>query len=184
MSTFKNLKPGQILSETSFYKVEKIVGSQAQFQAENGESVILNEGYINSFLTSGDNFSKEEAVTRTEMSEILLKNPYRAMTVNFNKQVKEADIQKEIQEAYDNSTPKEFSTKMKSAIKKGMAGEERTMKGYHFGNQDEFGRVHFIDMGIDRDFSKTSYDTRQRLMDTRTLNWMILNDTKYTIKKK
>jgi hypothetical protein len=183
MSTFKNLQPGQVLSETSFYKVEKIVGSQAQFKAEDGQSVVLNEGYINSFLISGDNYSKEEAVTRTEMSEILLKNPFRAMTANFNKQVKDTDIIKEIQEAYENATPKDFASKMKTAVKNGMAGEERTMKGYHFGSQDDFGRVHFIDMGIDRDFSKTTYDTRQRLLDTRTLNWLIVNDTKYTIKK-
>ncbi len=183
MSTFKNLKPGQVLSETAFYKVEKVVGNEAQFQAENGDSVILNEGYVNSFLLSGDNYSKEEAVTRTEMSDILLRNPFRAMTVNFNKQVKETDIIKEIQDAHDNSTPKEFTAKMKAAIKRSMAGEERTMVGRHFGSQDEFGRVQFVDMGIDRDFSK-DYDTRQRLMDTRTLNWMVVNDIKYTIKKK
>lgn len=183
MSKFKNLVVGEVLSETSFYKVEKIVGNKVQLGAENGDSVIFDEGYVNAFLASANQFTKEEAVTRTEMSEIMVKNAFRAITVNFNKQIKEGDIQKEIQEAYENSTPKEFTAKMKAAVKKGLTGEERTMKGYHFGNQDEFGRVHMIDMDIDRDFSKSTWDNRQRQVDTRTLNWLIVGDTKYTIKK-
>lgn len=182
MEIFKNLKKGQILSETSFFIVDKIVGDQAQFQAENGEPVILNEGYINSFLVSGDLFTKEEQVTRTEMADIMVSNARVAMTVNFNKQVKPEDIQKEIQEAYENSTPKDFSTKMKAAVKKGLSGEERTMRGRHYGNINEFGRLQFIDMEEVR--KPGAYDNRLKQVDPRTLNWMIVNDTKYTIKKK
>ena len=182
MEVFKNLKPGQVLSETSFFKVEKIVGDQVQLGAENGESVILNKGYVDTFLSSGDQFLTEEKVTRTEMAEIMTNNVRVAMTVNFNKQVKPEDIQKEIQEAYENSTPKEFSTKMKTAVKKGLSGEERTMVGRHYGTKDEFGRLHFTDMNVDRDMSKT-YDNRARLVDPRTLNWMTVNGIKYMIKK-
>jgi hypothetical protein len=182
MEVFKNLKPGQVLSETSFFKVEKVVGDRVQLQAENGESVVLNAGYVDSFLSSGDQFSKEEKVTRTEMADIMMSNARTAMTLSYNKQVKEADVVKEISEAYENSTPKEALNKMKAAVKKGLSGEERVMRGRHYGTKDEFGRTHFIDMDVDRDVSKT-YDTRQRLVDSRTLNWLIVNDTKYTIKK-
>lgn len=182
MGKFKNLKTGDVLSETSFYKVEKVVGNKVQLGMENGESVVLDEGYVNSFLSSADQYSKEEAVTRTEMGEIMIKSSFRALTASYQKQVKDTDIQKEIQDAYDNSTPKEFGTKMKAAVKKGLNGEERIMKGRHFGVQDVNGRLSFVDMGIDRDTSKT-YDTRLRLLDPRTLNWLIVDDVKYIIKK-
>lgn len=182
MSKFKNLKPGDVLSETSFYKVEKVVGNRVQLQVDNGDSVVFDQGYVDNFLASADQFSKEEKVSKTELTEIFLSYPRTAITVNFNKQVKEADVAKEIQEAYENSNPKEFSTKMKQALKKGLAGEARTMIGRHFGTQDEFGRVQFIDMSIDRDFSKPTYDNRQRQVDTRTLNWAIINDVKYVVK--
>jgi hypothetical protein len=181
MSKFKNLKQGDVLSEAAFYKVEKIVGDKVQLQMDSGESVILNQGYVDSFLTSADQFSKEEKVTKTELAELVSSNPRTVMTVNFFKQVKEIDVQKEIQEAYENSSPKEFTTKMKLAVKKGLAGEARTMIGRHYNTKDEFGRIHFTDMSINKDFSKT-YDTRARLFDPRTLNWAIINDVKYTVK--
>lgn len=182
MSKFDKLVQGNVLSETAFYKVEKVVGNKVQLQMDNGESVVLDKGYVDSFLTSAEQFSKEEKVSKTELTEIFLSYPRTAITVNFNKQVKEADVAKEIQEAYENSNPKEFSAKMKQAVKKGLAGEARTMVGRHFGTQDEFGRVQFIDMSLDRDFSKPTYDSRQRQVDTRTLNWAIINDVKYIVK--
>lgn len=183
MSEFKKLVVGEVLSETSFYTVEKVVGDKVQLGAENGESVIIDKPYVEAFLASASQYKLEQAVTRTEMSEIMLKNSFRAITVNFQKQVKDTDIQKEIQEAYENSTPKEFASKMKVAVKKGLSGVERSMVGRHFGHQDEFGRVQFIDMEVKKDFSKATYDTRQRQVDPRTLNWIIVNDIKYVIKK-
>lgn len=182
MSKFKNLKVKEVLSEQSFYTVEKIQGNKVQLKTDSGQMIVVDEGYVDSFLTSANQFSKEEKVSKTELTEIFLSFPRTAITVNFNKQVKEADVAKEIQEAYENSNPKEFSTKMKQALKKGLAGEARTMIGRHFGTQDEFGRVQFIDMSIDRDFSKPTYDNRQRQVDTRTLNWAIINDVKYVVK--
>ena len=181
MSKFKNLKVKEVLSEQSFYTVEKIQGNKVQLKTDSGEMIVVDEGYVDSFLSSADQFTNTEKISKTELADLVVSNPRTAITVNFNKQVKETDVTKEIAEAYENSTPKEFATKMKAAVKKGLSGEERTMVGRHYGTKDEFGRLHFTDMGIEKDETKT-YDTRARLVDPRTLNWAIINDVKYIVK--
>jgi hypothetical protein len=83
--------------------------------------------------------------------------------------------------AYQNSTPKELSGKLKKAVKKALEGEERVLVGRLLGTKDDFGRFHVIDMDIAEDKSK-SYDVRQRLVDPRTLNWLIVKNVKYEVK--
>lgn len=182
MTKFKDLKNGDVLSETQFYKVLAISGDKVKLGTESGQPVTVDQGYVEKLLVSANQSTDTKKITRTELAEMLLTNPYVAMTVNFNKQIKEADIKAEIQKAYDESTPKEFSVKMAKAVKRSLEGEERTIVGYHGGGKDDFGRVHFTDMQIDRDFSKATYDNRHRLVDPRTVNWLILKGVKYIAK--
>lgn len=181
MANFRKLKVGDVLSETQFYVVAKIKDDKVQLTTDSGEPVVLNEGYVNSLLNSADQFEKEEKVTRTELADILLNNPRVALTVNYNKQVKDVDVLKEIVDVHQNTAPKDVEKQFKAAIKKALNGEERTMIGRHYSSKDDFGRVHFIDMNAEHDRSK-SYDTRQRLVDPRTLNWVVVNGTKYVAK--
>ena len=75
----------------------------------------------------------------------------------------------------------EFKKKIASAVSDALVGEERTMVGRHYGSQDEFGRIRFIDMEEKKDDTK-DYDTRQRLVDPRTICWLILRGVKYKVK--
>lgn len=181
MARFKDLKVGSVLSETQYYKVEAIKGDRVQFVTDAGETVTVNAGYVENLLVSADQFSSEQKITRTDMAELLIQNRNVVMTLNFNKQIKEGDVLTEIEAAYQNSTPAQRTANFKKAIKKALNGEERTMTGRHHGSKDDFGRIHFIDMNIDKEPGK-SYDTRQRLVDPRTLNWLIVNGTKYIAK--
>lgn len=180
MCAFSELKPGTVLSETQYYKVEKLAGNKVQLRNDGGEPIVVDINYVETLLTTADQFLEEKKVTKTEATQIFLAHPFTAMTVNFNKQVKKADIVKEIQDAYENSTPKEFTAKVSKAVGKSLEGEERTMVGRHAANQDEFGRIHFIDMNIDK--TADSYDNRQRLVDPRTINWVIVKGVKYIVK--
>jgi hypothetical protein len=103
------------------------------------------------------------------------------MTISFNKQIKEADVVKEIMEAYEGSTIKTMETAIKKAVKHAIVGVERVMVGRHFGELNEFGRVNFVDMEEDKDMSKT-YDNRIRQVDPRTVNWIVVRNVKYTVK--
>ncbi len=107
-------------------------------------------------------------------------NPGVAITVNFNKQVKDADVVKEVMDAYSGSTPKVFEVALKKAVKSALTGVERTMIGRHYGDMNEFGRVNFIDMEETR--TPGSYDNRLRQVDPRGLNWFICRGIKYTVK--
>lgn len=189
MGNFKGLKVGEVLSETQFYKVEKIVGDKVQLKNDEGQNIVVNSDYVDNQLSSSTQFTESKAVTRTEMAELVIASARTAMQLSYNKQVKEADVvaelEKEIATAYNNSTPSQFTVAVKKAVKastkKTLQGEERIMTGRHYGTKDDFGRLHFIDMEQDKDASKT-YDTRQRLVDPRTLNWAIVSGVKYTIK--
>lgn len=178
---FKKLKKGDKLSETQFYSVKEIGADKAILTNDAGEDINVGAEYINCCLISASQFDKTEKVTKTELANIFIANSNVALTVDFNKQVKEADIVKEILTAYESSTPKEIESAVKKAVKKGITGEERTMIGRHHGAVDEFGRIHFTDMEIEKDTSK-AYDARHRLVDPRTINFLIVKGVKYIVK--
>ena len=182
MSTkFRDLKEGNVLSETQFYVVQKIVGEKVQLGTESGSPIVVDKGYVESLLVSANQYTETQKITRTELAELLVSNPYVAMTVNFNKQVKEADVFKEILDVHKNTAPVKVEKEFKAAIKKALNGEQRTIVGRHNGHKDEFGRVQFIDMEIAKEASAT-YDKRQRLVDPRTINWLILRGVRYEAK--
>lgn len=181
MTDFKKVKVGNCFSEFQVYKLEKIVGDQVQLKNEQGENIVVDKGYVEGCLISADQFSSDKVVNKTEAAEIFVSNPEVVMTVSFQKQTKETDVVAEITEAYENSTPKEFAAKLKKAVKTGLNGVERVLVGFHKGGQDPFGRYHVTDLEIDKDPSK-SFDVRQRLIDPRTINWIIVKGVKYTVK--
>lgn len=181
MTKFNQIKPKQVFSETSFYTVTKVNKDSVEFETESGQKVELGQPYVENLLYSAHQQDKEEKVTKTVATEIFKSNPGVAMTVSFQKQVKEADVVAEIEDMYQNSTPKEIPAKLKKAVKKALDGEERVIVGKHWSSQDDFGRFHFTDMQIAQDKSK-AYDVRQRLVDPRTINYLIVKGVKYTVK--
>lgn len=181
MTEFKNLEVGEVLSETQYYKVKEINTNSVDVVNDLGQEIELSGEYVNVLLQSASQFGNTEKVNKTKLTELIKGSSYQAITVNFNKQVKEADVVEEIMGAYEASTPKDFKKALKSAVKRSQLGEERTMVGRHFGTTDEFGRIHFIDMNIERK-EGSDYDTRQRLVDPRTANWAIINGVKYVVK--
>lgn len=175
MALFDKLKVGNVLCETQYYKVEKIVDKKAQLVNDLEERIVVDEKYINTCLTSGDHFEVTKSITKTEMASLFIGHPGIIMTVNFQKQVDEKEAVKSIIEAKGKSD-KELTKVIKEALK----GEERTMRGRHKGEANDMGRISFIDM--DKEKGTGPYDGRSRQVDPRTINWIVLNNTKYIIK--
>lgn len=176
------MKKGNILSESQFYIVEEVKTNGNVIVVDDlGQKIELSKDYADTMLSSAHSFAKEEKKTKTELAELFIANSRVVMTVCFYKQVKEADVTTEIMKAYEGSTVKTMESAIKKAVKKGLEGEERVMIGRHYGATDEFGRIHFVDMEATRDTTK-SYDTRMRLVDPRTLQYLIVNNVKYTLK--
>jgi len=190
---FNKLKKGSKLSETQFYTISDIrpsviPGEQGEVDVVNdyGEEITLYESYIEKLLVSADQFSETKEMSRTDLTNLFLSATNVACTVNYNKKVDEKDVLKAFEALYPNKGGKilseaDFKKAVKANLKNALTGEERTMVGRHYGSQDEFGRIRFIDMNETKDASK-DYDTRQRLVDPRTINWVILRGVKYTVK--
>lgn len=179
--SFPKLRQGEVLSEQQFYTVKKIVGNKVQLENDNKENIVVTSDYAESCLISAAQFKEEKAVTKTEAASIFLSQAGTAITVNFNKQVKEADVVKDIMTTYESSTPKVFETAVKKAVKDALVGTERTMVGRHYGELNELGRVQFIDMEEQKAAGK-DYDSRLRQVDPRSINWFISRGVKYTVK--
>lgn len=181
MAKFNKLKAGEILSESQHYRLLRVHGSMAILKPDSGEPIEVDREYVETFLTSGEQETTKETISKTDAAALFVSNPYVAMTVNFNKMVKPADVEKQIMDAYESNTPSEFKAAVKETIKHGLTGEERTMVGYHYGKLDDLGRVQFIDMKLERN-PRLNYDDRLRLVDPRTINYIILRDVKYIVK--
>lgn len=171
---FKKLKEGEKLSETQYYKVIKIKGDKVQIKNGLGQDVVVDKNYVENCLISGEQFTEEKTLTKTELAKLFLENPNVVFTVSFNKQVKPEDVTKEIMGAYERSTVKTMETAVKKAVKAALNGQERILTGYHTGVQDDFGRVSAMDMNIDKD--------PMRLVDPRQLNYLIIKGVKYNVK--
>lgn len=172
MAKFNKLKVNEVLSESTYYKVIKIVGNQAQLQTDTGKNIVVDNQIVENCLKSADQFETEEKKTRTELSEILFANPNVAMTVSYNKKVDPKTVLAEIMNAHQNTAPKDIEKAFKKAINTAIEGEERIMRGRHYGNIDNNGRLNFHDMDVDS-------GNPNRLVDPRTLNFLIVNGVKY-----
>jgi len=91
-----------------------------------------------------------------------------AMTVCFKKKPKHTDIAKALAEGQGDTNARTWSKKVKDLIE----GEERIMIGHHSGQVDEHQRLKFIESGAG-----------PRLVDTRTTQFVIVDRTKYVVKK-
>lgn len=180
-TNFASLKVGDKLSETQYYSVVKISGNKVQLKNGLGQDIVVDNNYVEECLTSASQFEKIEKLSKTDLTKMFLENPNVVFTVSFNKQVKEADVVKEIMDSYESSTPKTMGDTVKKAVKRALAGEERILVGYHNGIQDDFGRISAVDMNIEKDPTK-DYNSALRLVDPRQLNFLILKGTKYIVK--
>ena len=181
------IKVGEILSETQFYTVKSVNPKHNSITVQNDSGLefqIQGESLIGA-LSSASQFTETIKVSRTELAEIFKAHPRTALTVNYNTKVDPKEVAKKISDIYPNkgkmASKAEFDKTVKAALKQALEGEERTMVGRHYNSMDEFGRVYFTDMNLPKDTFK-NYDTRTRLVDPRTINWIIVNGKKYSHK--
>lgn len=185
MIKVRELKKGSILSEHSYFKVVDITPTDVILKDENGIVSEIGKAYVEKVLTSADIFSKTENKTRTELADLVMKNPRVVMTVCYIKAdqkktksqfeaEKRAKID-EISKASVKNLAKLLDDLIENPITNIIPGEVRTMKGRHYGQMNEFGRIMFIDMEETR-------STGPKQIDPRTIQYIILDDVKYISK--
>lgn len=177
-TNFDKVKKGTRLSETQYYEVINVTRG-----AKQGVRVVNERGFdfyiagdiVEEGMFSADQFSEEIIVTRTELVETLETAGDSIFTVNFNKQPKPRDVTLSIQDLMRGKSTQKVTQKM---MKEAMMGEERILIGYLISTEPKMGRSLVKDLEAEK--RGESHDVR--LVDHRTLNWMIFKNTKYIVK--
>lgn len=200
----KEIKQGDILSESSHYKVKSILGSSVileHFESKN--EVAIDKGYLTNFCSTADGYTTEVKVTKEDKKDGTLGirsiweniHSSKVFTVCFKKQDK-AKSQKKLNEEIDYLV-KQFSADIDKvkANKKGVAerakklitelirepilpyeeGEDRVLRGYKIQFESRDGKYQCIDMDIE------DSENNVRLVNINTIKWLIIDNTKYIV---
>lgn len=200
----KEIKQGDILSESSHYKVKSILGSSVileHFESKN--EVAIDKGYLTNFCSTADGYTTEVKVTKEDKKDGTLGirsiweniHSSKIFTVCFKKQDK-AKSQKKLNEEIDYLV-KQFSADIDKvkANKKGVAerakklitelirepilpyeeGEDRVLRGFKIQFESRDGKYQCIDMDIE------DSENNVRLVNINTIKWLIIDNTKYIV---
>lgn len=200
----KNFKVGDVLSESSHYKVLADNGN-LNFKLkhlESGDIVYIEKEYIHNYLESADDFTNEVKVTREDKKDGTLGirsifegiHGSQVFTVCFKKQDTPksqrklnaeiatliSDFSKEIDTIQKNKkgvaeAAKKFAEELiKNPILPYEEGEDRVLRGFKIQFESRDGRYNCIDMDIE--------DTNNvRPVNINTIKWIILGGTKYVV---
>lgn len=187
----KDLKVGSILSETSFFVVSKVENDYVKVTDDLGNKLEIGIPYVEAVLQSADLYEIEEKKTMTELADILINSPRIAMTVAFYKKdvaktqkaykAEVADAILKVQNAKVSEVEGLLKDLIENPISKVAPGDLRVMKGRHYGQVDDLGRVHFVDMEQEKG-TKADSDARMRQIDPRTVQYIIVGAVKYILK--
>lgn len=200
----KEIKQGDILSESSHYKVKSILGSSVileHFESKN--EVAIDKSYLTNFCSTADGYTTEVKVTKEDKKDGTLGirsiweniHSSKVFTVCFKKQDK-AKSQKKLNEEIDYLV-KQFSADIDKvkANKKGVAerakklitelirepilpyeeGEDRVLRGFKIQFESRDGKYQCIDMDIE------DSENNVRLVNINTIKWLIIDNTKYIV---
>lgn len=200
----KEIKKGDILSESSHYRVKNILGSSVileHFESKN--EVAIDKDYLHNFCNTADRYTTEVKVTKEDKKDgtpgirSIWENIHssKVFTVCFKKQDK-VKSQKKLNEEIDYLV-KQFSADIDrvKANKKGVAerakqlitefikepilpyeeGEDRVLRGYKIQFESRDGKYQCIDMDIE------DSENNVRLVNINTIKWLIIDNTKYIV---
>jgi len=171
-----DLSVGDFLSETQYYEVVGLTDERVKVRNERDYEFSIAHPIVEEGMYSAGQFGEEVKVTRTELCEILENAGDSIFTVNFHKQLNEKDVVEEILAAVEEGKgPRALKTRVNAAVKKGVKGEGRTLIGYLVQVEPKMGRSQVIDL-------QAPAGRRYRLVDHRTINWLILKNVKYVTK--
>ena len=200
----KEIKKGDILSESSHYRVKNILGNSVileHFESKN--EVSIDKDYLRNFCNTADSYIAEIKVTKEDKKDGTLgirsiwENIYnsKVFTVCFKKQDKPKS-KKKLQEEIDTIV-EQFSNSIDAIknSKKGVAnaaknlvtelvnnpvlpyeeGEDRVLRGYKIQFESRDGKYQCIDMDIE------DPENNVRLVNINTIKWLIIDNIKYIV---
>ena len=200
------LKKGSIISESSHYIVENILGSTATLtHFESGQQVQISTSYLENYTNSADLYNQEFKVGKEDKKDGTLgirsiwENIHsgQVFTVCFKKQDKpksqkklnaeisnliesfsnEIDNVKNNKKGVANCAKQLIEELVKNPILPYEEGEERVLRGYKIQFSSRDGRYDCIDM----DITRTDKEYGIRPVNILTIKWLIFDGIKYTV---
>ena len=200
----KEIKKGDILSESSHYRVKNILGSSVileHFESKN--EVSIDKEYLHNFCNTADSYITEIKVTKEDKKDGTLgirsiwENIYnnKVFTVCFKKQdtkksnkqfttevnalaeqmCKEIDQVKASKKGVADWAKKTLHALMSNPIPKIVEGEDRVLRGYKIQFESRDGKYQCIDMDIE------DSENNIRLVNINTIKWLIIDNIKYIV---
>lgn len=200
----KEIKKGDILSESSHYRVKNILGNSVileHFESKN--EVSIDKDYLHNFCNTADSYTTEVKVTKEDKKDGTLgirsiwENIYnnKVFTVCFKKQdtkksnkqfttevnvlaeqmCKEIDQVKASKKGVADWAKKTLYALMSNPIPKIVEGEDRVLRGYKIQFESRDGKYQCIDMDIE------DSENNIRLVNINTIKWLIIDNIKYIV---
>ena len=170
---FDTLKIGDRLSETQYYEVIQCDGGKIRVRNERGFEFGVSKEIVEEGMYNATQFTEDKKVSRTALVNILESVGDTIFTVNFHKKPNETTVLKSLKgctvgDLNDNAKMKQLSNEL-------VHGEERTLVGYMIKTEPKMGRSQVIDL-------TKPHGQNSRLVDHRTINWLIFKGIKYSLK--
>ena len=201
--SIKNIKTGNLLSESSHYIVKSVGGiSFICRHLESGDEVNIGKEYAYKYTNSADDYTdtvkvgKEDKKDGTPGIRTIFEQIHSAQvfTVCFTKQdkpktLKALKTEKEAQRDYAVELIEKAKRNKKSMaeaykialeyiqdnpISDTIKGEERTLRGYKIQFESRDGRYNCIDVDIND-------ENNIRPVNINTIKWLIFNGVKYVV---
>lgn len=178
---FSKIKLGDYLFDIQYYKVVEVKLQSIAVINERGFASEIDRDIIEEGMYSASQYDFEKTVSRTEICEILEQAGNYVFTVNFNKQVREKDLKDKLLSAIKDEngellSPSEMEKALKKVSHDAIKGDPRTLVGYLLRVEPKMGRSSVIDLAYPLE------NNRIRLVDHRTINWLIIKNVKYIVK--
>lgn len=204
----QNIKVGDVLSETSHYKIEKIMSNTGVscLHLESGDSVLIGIDYLKNYCQSADEYSEVVEVTREDKldgtpgirsifegihsSEVFTvvfkkqdkKKPKKQIKEEQEKQIQDAIALIEKAKSQKKSMAAAYAEALtfiqQNPVKDYIEGESRTLRGYKVQFQSRDGRYDCVDMDIE----KTNTESGVRPVNINTIESLIYKGIKYVVK--
>lgn len=203
MKEIKQLKVGDVLSETSHYKVERVNAQDIIVKhLESGDLVRLGMGYVNGYIDSADEVVEEVKVTKEDKKDGTkgIRSIFEGIhtsqvfTVCFKKQDKPKTQKALNTEINDLVTQFTADIDKVKASKKGVTeraktlitelirepilpyeeGEDRVLRGFKIQFESRDGRYNCVDMDIED-------ENNIRPVNINTIKWLLIGGTKYIV---
>lgn len=168
---FGTLKVGDRLSETQYYEVVSTDQNRMRVKNERGFEFTVSKEIVEEGMYNASQFTETKKISRTAMVDILESTNGHIFTVNFDKKPTDQSVL----EVLKSFTLADFadSGKLAHISEKIARGENRTLTGYMLAPEVKMGRSKVIDLA-------EAAPGNSRLVDHRTLNWLIFKGVKYT----